>query len=290
MRKLAASWDLLKTSFAILRSDKELILLPITSAILSAIAFVTMMGGWLFVNWGAIRAGQHAAGQYGGRAPMPHADTFYLALFLFYIVNYFIVIFLNVALVGVANSRLSGGTWTISDGLSLAAARAFTIFKWALFAATVGIILRWISERVGLLGKIVVWVVGLTWSLATYFVVPILAFEDLGPIDAVKRSSKLFKDTWGERVVAGLSFGLIFGLAIIGGFGLWFFGMMAFSRSLAVIIFLSLLLLAYIQIVVAISSATASIFNVALYRYALTGKLHGGFTQEQLQSAWVPKG
>lgn len=290
MRKLAASWDLLKTSFAILRSDKELILLPITSAILSAIAFVTMMGGWLFANWAAVRAGQHAVGQYGGRTAMPHADTFYLALFLFYIVNYFIVIFLNVALVGVANSRLSGGTWTISDGLSLAAARAFTIFKWAVFAATVGIILRWISERVGLLGKIVVWVVGLTWSLATYFVVPILAFEDLGPIDAVKRSSKLFKDTWGERVVAGLSFGLIFGLAIVAGFGLWFFGMMAFSRSLAVIIFLSLLLLAYIQIVVAISSATASIFNVALYRYALTGKLHGGFTQEQLQSAWVPKG
>jgi len=290
MRKLAASWDLLKTSFAILRSDKELILLPITSAILSAIAFVIMMGGWFFMNWADIRASQHAVAQYGGRPPMPHSDTFYLALFLFYIVNYFIVIFLNVALVGVANSRLSGGTWTIGDGLSLAAARASTIFKWAVFAATVGTILRWISERVGLLGKIVVALVGLTWSLATYFVVPILAFEDLGPIDAVKRSSKLFKQTWGERVVAGLSFGMIFGLAIIGGFGAWFFGLIAFSRSLVGIIFVSLLLLAYIQIVVAISSATASIFNVALYRYALTGKLHGGFTQEQLQSAWVPKG
>lgn len=289
MRKLAASWDLLKTSFTILRSDKELIVLPITSAILSAIAFVTMIGGWMFVNWADIRAGQHAVAHYGGRAQMPHADTFYLALFLFYIVNYFIVIFLNVVLVGVANSRLSGGTWTISDGLSLAAARAFTIFKWAVFAATVGMILRWISERVGLLGKLVVALVGLTWSLATYFVVPILAFEDLGPIDAVKRSSKLFKQTWGERVAAGLSFGTIFGVAIIGGFGAWFFALITFSRSLAAIIFFSLLLLAYLQIVIAISSATASIFNVALYRYALTGKLHGGFTQEQFQSAWVPK-
>lgn len=290
MRKLAASWDLLKTSFAILRSDKELILLPITSAILSAIAFVTMMGGWMFANWADVLASQRAAAHYGGRAPMPHADTFYLVLFLFYVVNYFIVIFLNVALVGVANSRLSGGTWTIADGLSLAAARAFTILKWAVFAATVGMVLRWISERVGLLGKIVVAIVGLTWSLATYFVVPILAFEDLGPIDAVKRSSKLFKQTWGERVVAGLSFGMVFGLAIIGGFGAWFFALITFSRSIAALILFSLLLLAYIQIVVAISSATASIFNVALYRYALTGKLHGGFTQDQLQSAWVPKG
>lgn len=290
MRKLAASWDLLQTSFAILRADKELILLPIVSAILSAIAFVTMMGGWMFANWADIRASHQMAAQYGGRAAMPHMNTFYLALFLFYIVNYFIVIFLNVALVGVANSRLSGGTWTISDGLSLAAARAFTIFKWAVFAATVGMILRWISERVGLLGKIVVALVGLTWTLATYFVVPILAFEDLGPIDAVKRSSKLFKQTWGERVVAGLSFSLIFGVAIIGGFGVWFFALIGFSHSLAALIFFSLLLVAYIQIVVAISSATASIFNVALYRYALTGKLHGGFTQDQLQSAWVPKG
>jgi len=220
---------------------------------------------------------------------LPHRETFYLALFLFYIVNYFIVIFLNVALVGVANSRLSGGTWTIGDGLSLAAARAFTIFKWAVFAATVGIILRWISERVGLLGKIVVGLVGLTWTLATYFVVPILAFEDLDPIAAVKRSSALFKKTWGERVVAGVSFGAIFMLAILAGIGLWFFGLMTFPRSLATIIFISVLLMAYIQVVVAISSATASIFNVALYRYALTGKLHGGFTQEQLQSAWMPK-
>jgi len=55
MRKFSASWDLLKTSFAILRADKELILLPITSAILSAIAFVMMIGGWLFVNWADIR-------------------------------------------------------------------------------------------------------------------------------------------------------------------------------------------------------------------------------------------
>ena len=50
-----------------------------------------------------------------------------------------------------------------------------------------------------------------------------------------------------------------------------------------------ILLWAYIQVIVTILSAASSILNVAIYRYALTHKLHGGFSEEQFKSAWVPK-
>jgi hypothetical protein len=72
-----------------------------------------------------------------------------LAFFLIYLANYFVMVFSNVALVGVANSRLMGGKWTFRDGIQLAWARKGTIFQWALRAATVGMILRSLEERMG---------------------------------------------------------------------------------------------------------------------------------------------
>ena len=99
-----------------------------------------------------------------------------------------------------------GGNWTFRDGMELAWARKGTILQWAFVAATVGMILRTLEERMGLIGRLVMRIIGIAWTLACYFVVPALAFEDLTPIAAIKRSSKLFRDTWGEKVIGGLSF------------------------------------------------------------------------------------
>src|SRR5260370_4501838 len=126
-------------------------------------------------------------------------------MFTLYMANYFVVVLFSVARVGVANSRLMGGTWTFRDGIELAWERKGTILQWALVAATVGVILRTLEERMGLLGRLIMRIIGIAWTLACYFVVPVLAFEDLTPIDAVKRSSKLFRDTWGEKSLGGFS-------------------------------------------------------------------------------------
>jgi hypothetical protein len=285
MGKLATSWDLVKTSFSILRSDKELVLLPLTSAFLSFLTLATLFGGYFAMYWPEVRAA-HAAGT---QWQFSHSSSLYALIFVFYVVNYFIVIFCNVALAGVANSRMCGGTWTMRDGLALAWARKFTIFKWAVFAATVGMILRWISERVGILGKIVVGLVGLAWAFAVYFIVPVLAFEDLDPVDALKRSAQLFRKTWGENVVAGISFSFIFTIALFAGIAVLFAAFSILPATLASMIIAVILFCVYVLMIFVVSSATTSIFNVALYRYAMTGKPQGGFSEEQFKSAWVPK-
>src|SRR2546428_184315 len=69
------------------------------------------------------------------------SPLFLLGMFTLYVANYFVIVFFNVALVGVANSRLMGGTWTFRDGIELAWARKGTILQWALVAATVGVVL-----------------------------------------------------------------------------------------------------------------------------------------------------
>src|SRR5260370_28829633 len=153
---------------------------------------------------------------------------FLFCMFTLYVVNYFVIVFFNVDLVGVANSRLMGGTWTFRDGIELAWERKGTILQWALVAATVGVILRTVEERMGLIGRIIMRIIGIAWTLACYFVVPVLAFEVLTPIEAVKRSSTLFRDTWGEKVIGRFSLSMVSLVLMLPGIGLWlaamFFG------------------------------------------------------------------
>jgi hypothetical protein len=115
----------------------------------------------------------------------------------------------------------------------------------------------------------------------------VLAFEDLSPVDALKRSAALFRKTWGENVIAGVSFGILFSVPLLAGFVVWFVAVTSLPRTALIPSFLALAL--YVQLVVAAMAAASSIFNLALYRYALTGKEHGGFTADQFASAWVPK-
>jgi hypothetical protein len=283
MGKFSRSWQLVMQSFAILRSDKQLMLFPVLSAVSCFILTAIIATGGAFVMLPA-RAAALAAGEqfHPNQSPL-----FMIGMFTLYVVNYFVIVFFNVALVGVANSRLMGGTWTFRDGLDLAWQRKGTILQWALVAATVGVILRSLEERLGLIGRIIMKFVGIAWALACYFVVPVLAFEDLTPIEAVKRSSKLFRDTWGEKVIGGFSLSLVSMVLMLPGIGLVIVatilgGVTGLLVGLAVM-FLYFLLLSVFM------SAVGGIFNAALYRYACFKQVAPAFSQELIASAWAPK-
>ena len=113
------------------------------------------------------------------------------------------------ALIHCTSLYFKGEEVTVRKGIDFSMSRIGSIFLWAVFAGTVGTILRVIQENVGTVGKIITGLVGVVWSVATFFVVPIIAYENLGPIDAFKRSSKMIKEKWGEGIGAGFSFGLI---------------------------------------------------------------------------------
>src|ERR1700739_2170377 len=152
MGKFSRSWELVKQSFAILRSDKQLMLFPVLSAI--SCLFVTILigtGGTLLLL--PARAAALASGE---RFSPNQSPVFMLAMFTLYVANYFVIVFFNVALVGVANSRLMGGSWTFDQGLQLAWKRKWVILQWAFVAATGGVALRMLSERAGVIGRIVI--------------------------------------------------------------------------------------------------------------------------------------
>jgi hypothetical protein len=266
---LGRTWALAKQSFAVLRADKEIMLFPVMSAIAAIIVSASFAIPVLMTE-GILPA----KGEEPGAA-------LYAALFVFYYLNYFVIIFFNSALVACANIRLSGGDPTVGDGLRMATSRIGRIATWALVASTVGLILRVLEERAEKIGQLVIALIGAAWTLITYFMVPVIIFEDRSIFDSLKRSASIFRHHWGEQVSGGLGFGLLFFLLAIPGFILGFVGFLVHPVAGIVVAVLYFLILA------AVFSAVRGIFVVALYRYATKGEAPAGFQADMLENAFA---
>ena len=267
--RMSRTWELTKQSFAVIAADKRLLVFPVLSGIAVIIVSVSF----------AIPVLMSGKFDPATRTPMD-----YVVGFLFYFANYFVVLFFNCALVACANICLAGGHATVKDGLSAAWSRLPRIFMWSIVAATVGFAIRLIEERVEKLGRIVAWLLGTAWTLMTYFIVPVLMFEDAGVIDSVKRSTQVLKKTWGEEIMSGFSFGLIWLVAIIPGIALGYVCWLV-NPILAVAV-----VVCYILLLSVLSAAVKSIFTVALYRYASQGVVSDGFNADDMKNAFISRG
>ncbi len=74
-------------------------------------------------------------------------------------------------------------------------------------------ILRSIGNR-GILGAIVGALLRAGWMLASFFVVPVILFEDKGAVASIKRSVELCRSRWGENIVGNGALGII-GIAAV---------------------------------------------------------------------------
>jgi hypothetical protein len=263
-----------KASFRILSQDRKLLVFPVLSGIFTLLVVISFILP-LFLS-GAV-FGQASAG------PAP----WYVLLFLFYVVSYFVAIFFNTALITCVHALLQGRETSIRDGLSNSVRHIVPILMWAIIAATVGMILRTVQNRVGFIGKIAVAIVGGIWSLVTIFVVPVLVLEDKGVVDATKESIALFRKTWGESVVGSISIGVIFGAILIVGLLGVFAALLA--GSAAVILLAIALFVVLLAVVSVVASAMQGIFVTALYTYAKTGNVPTAFGKGVLENAFVPK-
>jgi hypothetical protein len=279
--RLSRSWTLVKASASVLQQDKELLVFPLVSMV--ALGLVLASFALPIFGLGMLDA------RTGGGIALDAAA--YTVAFLFYFVQYFVIFFFNAALVGAAMIRLDGGNPTLGDGLRIATSRIGVIAGYALIAATVGMILRIIQERVGFVGKIIVGLLGVGWTIATFLVVPVLVARNVGPIDAVKESATLLKKTWGENVIGQAGLGAAFGLIFMGVIGLSLLAIFLaiMSGSTALIIMAAVLALLAVGITGLVQSALAGIYAAALYRFATAGKDTQGFDTQALKLAFAPK-
>ncbi len=134
----------------------------------------------------------------------------YLVLVLALAIGNFVTLLFNVALTYAASEQIEGRIIGIGEAVRFAWSRRAAILKWTFFSGVVGLVLNMIERRVGILSKVIGFLAALSWAVAVFFVVPILAFEDVGPIEAVRRSANLMKETFGTVTRSALRFGTLF--------------------------------------------------------------------------------
>ena len=182
-----------------------------------------------------------------------------------------------------ADRRLSGETPRVADGIAVANARFDRILTWTLLSIAVGLVLQVIAEKLKLGGWLAARLLGLAWGVATTFVVPVLALEDVSVRGSIRRSATIFRARWGETVVAEGTVGVA-----------CFVGLVPVAAVTVAVAMASLVAAAVVGILLVgalmlLMSALDAVVDVALYRYAVDGTTVGGFTAADLDGSFRPK-
>ncbi len=275
--RISRGWRLSMMAFNVLRTDKKLLVFPLLSGLCCLVVLASFAAP--LVASERFRTLVHN----GQDMDNP---TWYALLFAFYLVNYFVIVFFNAALVTCALMRFNGEEPTIGAGFNAACKCWPQILGWALVSATVGVILKVIEDRSEKVGQIVSSVLGFAWGVMTFFVVPVLVVEKVGPLEAVKRSCKVMTQTWGESLVANFGAGLVIFLLFLGALVPVLLGALIGGPALVVGIVVSVLLVIVVSL---ISSAANTIIITALYQYATNRRAPDAFDVDLLSGAFARK-
>jgi len=258
------------SSFKVITDNWSLLLFPVISTSALLVAMATFFGGGYLLFGSDIDA------------YMESGDiTRLIPVFIFYLIDYFIIIFFNSALVYCASKALNQEPVSVGDGLRFAAGKINRIFMWSLASATAGTVLQVIRDQ-GKIGEIVSSLIGFAWTVMTFFVVPVLIFQDKGVVGSVKESTRLMKEKWGESIVGNTSFSLFYflGALVAAGIGI-LIAQLSVLWGIAVGVFLFLLIAVFI-------SAARTVFVAAVYNNVV-GTPSTYFELDTLDGAFMAK-
>lgn len=278
MNAISRSFEIFKASLEVLKKDKEILLFPILSGTFTVVAFLLLaFGGWVTGFFAAIarEEGLDQSAQVLG----------YAALFVWYFVSWFIVLFFNTALVACARIRMEGGDPVTADGFKAAMDNLGAIAMWAAVSATVGVILQVIADRMKGLGDILKGLLGAAWSIATFFIVPVLIFEKRSLGESIKQSTRLVKATWGEALTAHVGVGLVSFLISIPAVAFPILGGVLFG-GIGVVAGLGIMILWWLGVAI-LSAALTGIFRTGLYLYATKGEVPSGLPAGLVKGAFT---
>jgi hypothetical protein len=274
--RFSRSWMLIKASGAILRQDKAMLIFPLCAFLSTGVLIASFIAPLIYIK--ASHFANHVV-----------LISWLVFGFLFYLSQYFVVVFCNAALIGAALIRLDGRRPTVADGFSIAFSKFGCILGYVLIAATIGIVLRIIAERTEIIGRAVAGLLGVAFTAATFLVVPVLVSSEIGPMEAAKESAGLLKKSWGENIMGNAGMGLVFAvfylLAIMSGVALAVLAAPV-SNSGWLVVGAVVLSGCLFLVVALVHSALQGIYSAALYRYAVGDGVVDGFETKLLQTAF----
>ena len=283
--RISRSWSLAGQCWVVLKQDPALMVFPL----LSSIVLLALLGSFAL----PVYALYHSLQPELAVDSTTHTSRllFYFTMYMFYVISYAVMMFFNSALISVALKRLDGDSASVREGLQMALANLPAILSYALIAATVGAILRAIEERVGLIGRIVIAIIGAGWTVATAMTLPVLIEEDVGPIEAISRSLALLRRNWGENLIGngGISLGVM--VAAIPVFilcALFLYAAISTHAIATIVLAGTLVVLAMIALGL-VSTTLHTIYTAALYRFATGSKENAGIDGDLLAGAYRQK-
>ena len=193
MGRMRRGWQLSKESWAVVKGDRSLLVFPVIAG-LGTLILVAAFGGAAL-----------------GVLPSSTPVAIVLGVIGLYVVMV-VTVFCNVALTACAARSLEGVDTKASEGWAAARAHFGPILSWAgvqlVVGAAISALQALLREGAGpLVSSIVGGLANFAWTIATFFVIPVIALEGLGPFDALKRSVAIIKQRWGEGVVGSFAIG-----------------------------------------------------------------------------------
>jgi Family of unknown function (DUF6159) len=201
----------------------------------------------------------------------------------------FVSAFVGVGLAAAADAVLRGERGGFGYGVRVASGRLPAITGWALINALLTIVLRALESR-SELAAIAASLVGGAWSVISLLAIPAIALENAGPIEAIKRSTGLFKEHWGGRVTGMAAIGIgVFLLVMLPAILIGAGGVVILSDAGSAGVGAGAALIGVAAVIfcagVVLSSALRQVFAVALFRYTTSGQAPQGFDGAELERA-----
>ena len=279
--RLKASWILFKESWRYLKADKEMVWMPLITALINLLLFGVLVTVFILFTQG------EDFSLSGEDEPLSAVELVFM--FLVYVIGAFTLALSQAGISNTVYTRAHGGDATLGQSLKVAFSNWAPLLLWSIITSTVGILLRMIAERSGLLGRLVVLVLGVAWSVLTYFVVPAIVIDKKSAFGSISKSGQVFKATWGETLVSNFSLGLTFFVAhIVVLFSA--IGLIVTVSALEVPALAFLVVGVYVIWIVTASlvqSALEGVLKTLLYIYATEGNPPQNFNQELLDKMLV---
>ncbi|WP_254824054.1 DUF6159 family protein [Haloglomus halophilum] len=265
LRRLQTGFRLTGQSAGLLRRNPRFAVLPLVSGLATLVYLVAVLGSTLLV--GDIGSPLVAVG----------------VLFAVYFGTSLLAAFGNAALVYAARESFRGADPTVVESLRAAAGHAGALVVWALASAVVGLVLRAIESSSDLLGDLVAALLGLAWGALTYFVVPVVVFEDAGPVEMFRESGRTVRDIWGEAFGADFTTEAVSLLLVLPGIAVVAVALLVPDPTGAGPLLLVGVALAAVGFL--FGAALQGVTKAALYRYAAEDGSVEGFDEAVLREA-----
>jgi hypothetical protein len=228
-----------------------------------------------------------------------YAENGYPTVFViaFYLVIMFVMTFMNVAFYSEILHAFNGRRVSLTRGIMLAASKLHAIVVWSLLSGIVGGLIRQLEESVGGVGRWILAFIGISWSVASVFAVPVIIREEKqsNPAVFLKLSGSLVKKTWGEGVLGIAGIGALSLIAIVGTFLIGTVltivsGLRFFEEYFGPYMVMGFATTALLCLAIAYLSALLNdVYVCGLYIYAAEGVVPEEFDEGLLARAWNVK-